>query len=67
MKDTDYLPDSNERKEKNTEKTVCIHDFCPLKQCGEQKVQQHTGMRQGKRDGTRNPCAGVDVPRESMG
>lgn len=38
-----------------------------LKQCGEQIVQQHRKMTQGQRNDTRNPCAGVDVSRESMG
>lgn len=60
MQEIDYLPDSDEiRKKKNSEdseNTDCIHDFCPLKHCGVQLVQQHGEMIQGEENGTRNPC-----------
>lgn len=55
------------RKKNCWENRACVHDSCLLKQCGEQIVQQKGEMMHRERNGTRNPCAGVDVSRESMG
>lgn len=32
------------KNENDGESTACVHDSCPLKQSGEQKVQQQEGM-----------------------
>lgn len=56
-----------EEGKKAWENIACIHDSCPVKTMWWTVVQQHREMTQGQRNETRNPCAGVDVSRESMG